>query len=116
MWTVMITEEFDRWLCEQDESTQEKVLAALVMLERAGPSLQRPFVDMLRGSLHPNMKELRIQHKGRPICAFFAFDPARQAIVLCAGDKTGNEKRFYKVMLPIADAQFTQYLMCYFKE
>ena len=27
MWTVMTTEEFDRWLCEQDESTQEKVLA-----------------------------------------------------------------------------------------
>ena len=26
MWTVMTTEEFDRWLCEQDESTQEKVL------------------------------------------------------------------------------------------
>lgn len=71
MWTVMTTEEFDRWLCEQDESTQEKVLAALVMLERAGPSLRRPFVDVLRGSLHPNMKELRIQHKGRPIRAFF---------------------------------------------
>lgn len=70
MWTVMTTEEFDRWLCEQDESTQEKVLAALVMLERAGPSLRRPFVDVLRGSLHPNMKELRIQHKGRPIRAF----------------------------------------------
>lgn len=60
MWTVMTTEEFDRWLCEQDESTQEKVLAALVMLERAGPSLRRPFVDVLKGSLHPNMKELRI--------------------------------------------------------
>lgn len=70
MWTVMTTEEFDRWLCEQDESTQEKVLAALVMLERAGPSLRRPFVDVLKGSLHPNMKELRIQHKGRPIRAF----------------------------------------------
>lgn len=41
MWTVMTTEEFDRWLCEQDESTQEKVLAALVMLERAGPPAPR---------------------------------------------------------------------------
>ncbi|ANJ96902.1 type II toxin-antitoxin system RelE/ParE family toxin [Serratia plymuthica] len=116
MWTVITTEEFDRWFAVQDELTQEKVLAALVLLERSDPNLSRPFVDSLRGSQHPNMKELRVQHKGRPIRAFFAFDSLRQAIVLCAGDKTGNEKRFYKVMLPIADAQFTQHLMCNFKE
>jgi hypothetical protein len=116
MWTVITTEEFDRWFASQDESIQEKVLAAMVMLGRTGPNLSRPFVDSLRGSQHPNMKELRIQHKGRPIRAFFAFDPKRQAIVLCAGDKTGNEKRFYKVMLPIADAQFTQHLMFNFEE
>jgi hypothetical protein len=28
------------------------------------------------------MKELRIQYAGRPVRAFFAFDPVRQAIVL----------------------------------
>lgn len=116
MWTVITTEEFDRWFVSQDDLTQEKVLAALVMLERGGPNLSRPFVDSLKESQHSNMKELRIQHKGRPIRAFFAFDPVRQAIVLCAGDKTGNEKRFYKVMLPIADVQFTQHLMCNFEE
>lgn len=116
MWTVITTEEFDRWFVSQDEATQEKVLAAMVMLERSGPNLSRPFVDSLKGSLYPNMKELRIQHRGRPIRAFFAFDPKRKAIVLCAGDKTGNEKRFYKVMLPIADAQFTQHLMFNFEE
>lgn len=114
MWTVMATEEFDRWLCEQDESTQEKVLAALVMLERAGPSLRRPFVDVLRGASQHERAAYSAQRAADS--RFFSFDPARQAIVLCAGDKTGNEKRFYKVMLPIADAQFTQYLMCYFKE
>ena len=41
------------------------------------------------------MKELRIQYAGRPIRAFFAFDPVRQAIVLCAGDKS-NDKAFYE--------------------
>ena len=58
---------------------------------------------------YPNMKELRIQHKGKPLRAFFAFDPLRQAIVLCAGDKS-NDKQFYERMIKIADAEFTDYL------
>ena len=42
--------------------------------------------------------------------AFYVFDPLRQAVVLCAGDKTGNEKRFYKEMIPVAEAIYTRYL------
>ena len=30
MWTVITTDVFNEWLEQQDESTQEKVLAALV--------------------------------------------------------------------------------------
>ncbi|OLV71818.1 addiction module toxin RelE, partial [Acinetobacter baumannii] len=45
------------------------------------------------------------------IRGFFAFDPERKAIVLCAGDKKGlNEKAFYKEMIKIADEQYEQYL------
>ncbi|MFW1667366.1 type II toxin-antitoxin system RelE/ParE family toxin, partial [Acinetobacter ursingii] len=40
---------------------------------------------------------------------FFAFDPLRQAIVLCIGDK-GGKKRFYKEMLDIADQQYELHL------
>lgn len=57
----------------------------------------------------PNLKELRVRHDGAPIRAFFAFDPVRRAIVLCAGDKTGNE-RFYGRMIPIAEAEFGRFL------
>jgi hypothetical protein len=56
------------------------------------------------------MKELRIQSGGRPLRAFFAFDPERTAIILCAGDKTGNAKRFYKSMIHIADNEFSTHL------
>lgn len=56
------------------------------------------------------MKELRIQSSGQPLRAFFAFDPNRKAVMLCAGNKVGNEKRFYKQMIPIADREFTNYL------
>lgn len=57
------------------------------------------------------MKELRIQYAGSPIRAFIAFDPERRAVVLCAGDKTGlNEKKFYKDMIKLADAEFRNHL------
>ena len=55
------------------------------------------------------MKELRIQYAGRPVRAFFAFDPERQAIVLCAGDKS-NKKYFYGTLIRIADKEFSTHL------
>ena len=109
MWTVSTTDLFNEWLEQQDESTQEKVLAALVVLQQQGPSLGRPLVDTVYDSKFTNMKELRVQHRGKPLRAFFAFDPLRQAIVLCIADK-GGKKRFYKEMLAIADEQYELHL------
>ena len=109
MWTVITTDLFNEWLEQQDESTQEKVLAALVVLQQQGPSLGRPLVDTVYDSKFTNMKELRVQHRGKPLRAFFAFDPLRQAIVLCMGDK-GSKKRFYTEMLAIADQQYELHL------
>jgi hypothetical protein len=38
----------------------------------------------------------------------FAFDPKRQAVLLCAGDKFGvSEERFYKTLIATADKRFT---------
>ena len=109
MWTVITTDLFNVWLEQQDESTQEKVLAALVVLQQQGPSLGRPLVDTVYDSKFTNMKELRVQHRGKPLRAFFSFDPLRQAIVLCIDDK-GGKKRFYKEMLEIADQQYELHL------
>ena len=81
----------------------------LHLLRTNGPLLGRPYGDTVQGSKFRNMKELRVQHLGRPYRAFFAFDPKRQAIVLCAGDKTGD-KRFYEKMIPLADKEFSQHL------
>lgn len=109
MWTVLTTKLFNEWLEKQDEATQEKILAALVVLERQGPNLGRPFVDTVYHSKFTQMKELRIQHRGKPLRAFFAFDPQRQAIVLCIANK-GESKRFYKEMIHIADQQYQLHL------
>jgi len=55
------------------------------------------------------MKELRTQHRGRPVRTFFAFDPRRRAILLIGGDKTGDD-RFYDRMVPLADRLYDEHL------
>ncbi|MEG1226693.1 MAG: type II toxin-antitoxin system RelE/ParE family toxin [Hafnia sp.] len=111
MWQVITTECFEKWFDAQNEALQDEVLASLKILSENGPNLGRPQVDTLKASKYPNMKELRIQFAGNPIRAFFAFDPKRMAIVLCAGDKTGlNEKQFYKDMIKLADAEYRKHL------
>ncbi|ROU10098.1 diaminopimelate decarboxylase [Kluyvera ascorbata] len=110
MWTIKTTDMFDHWFSSLNDTDRASVLAALLVLREKGPGLSRPYADTLRGSRFSNMKELRIQSRGDPIRAFFAFDPTRTGIVLCAGNKVGNEKRFYDEMLPIADREFTNWL------
>lgn len=109
MWTVITRPPFDSWLNEQAEETRLKVLAGLSLLEIHGPALGRPFADTLQNSKFGNLKELRVQCKHQPIRAFFCFDPARKAIVLCAGNKAGD-KRFYKTMIHLAEKEYATYL------
>ncbi len=88
----------------------------MMVLQERGPMLARPYADTVKGSCHCNMKELRIQSRGDSIRAFFAFNPRRHGILLCAGNKTGNDKRFYDEMIPIADREFTAHLQRLKKE
>lgn len=74
-----------------------------------GTKFRSSFSRTVYDSKFTNIKELRVQHRGKPLRAFFAFDPLRQAIVLCIGDK-GGKKRFYKEMLDIADQQYEIHL------
>jgi len=55
------------------------------------------------------MRELRIQHQGRPYRVLFAFDPLRIALLLIGGDKTGDD-RWYQVYVPVADRPYDVYL------
>ncbi len=110
-WEVITRTLFDVWYEKQTDDVQEEIAAYLLIREEIGPQLGRPHVDQVKASEYKNMKELRVQVGGHPFRAFFAFDPERKAIVLCAGDKKGeDEKLFYKRMIKIADAEFTSYL------
>jgi hypothetical protein len=61
------------------------------------------------------MRELRIQHAGRPYRVLYAFDPRRVAILLIGGDKTGND-RWYEQFVPVADRLYDVHLVLLRKE
>ena len=61
------------------------------------------------------MRELCIQHAGRPYRVLYAFDPRWAAILLLGGDKTGQE-RWDEVHVPIADALYGEFLETLKKE
>jgi hypothetical protein len=61
------------------------------------------------------MRELRIQHGGRPYRVLYAFDPRRVAILLIGGDKTGDD-RWYDKYIPLADKIYDAHLEALKKE
>src|SRR5262245_42386705 len=109
MWEVEFTDEFGSWWETLSESEQEAIAVSVEMLRQRGPSLPRPHSDTLKGSRMTNLKELRTQHRGRPIRTLYAFDPRRVALLLIGGDKTGD-KRFYSTMIPLAEKLYAEHL------
>jgi hypothetical protein len=64
----------------------------------------------LKASRHANMKELRFTARGVWRVAF-AFDEARHAVVLVAGNKQGkDQRRFYENLVAVADDRFDDWL------
>jgi len=112
---VEFANEFEAWWNRLDEDEQDSVSRSVKLLIDQGVNLPRPYADTLKGSKFPNMKELRVQHQGRPYRVLYAFDPRRCAILLIGGEKTGNS-RWYREFIPIADAIFTQHLRDIAKE
>ncbi|AZQ76808.1 diaminopimelate decarboxylase [Flaviflexus ciconiae] len=110
MWSVDLKLVSD-WLTGLDQRSQVQVVAAIELLQDVGPQLGRPIVDTVTGSRHKNMKELRPGSSGRSeLRILFAFDPARRAIFLVAGDKSGNWKSWYRKNIPLADDLFDEHL------
>lgn len=108
-WDIEYTDEFEVWWETLTEGAQIDVDTVVGLLQECGPNLPFPYSSGVTGSRHSHMRELRIQHQGRPIRVLYAFDPHRTAILLLGGDKTGNN-RWYKINVPIADRLYDEYL------
>ena len=108
-WEVEYTDEFGEWWETLTEAEQVSVAAGVSLLEGLGPRLPFPHSSGVIGSKHSHMRELRIQHTGRPYRVLYAFDPRRVALLLIGGDKTGND-RWYEEVIPIADRLYEEHL------
>lgn len=110
MWEIEVTETYEKWHCSLSDKQRARVIPTLRLLKTEGPMLCRPYADTVKDSRFSHMKELRIQSHGEPLRIFFAFSPSRSSVLLCAGNKAGDDKRFYEVMIPLADHEYTEYL------
>lgn len=108
-WEVEYTDELGAWWETLTEAEQESIDASVRLLEARGPHLGFPHSSAINGSRHAHLRELRVQHQGRPYRILYAFDPRRSAILLIGGDKTGND-RWYEVFVPLADSLYDVHL------
>ncbi len=103
---VIVMDQFTDWYRSLDEKDADAVEFSVGLLEQFGVTLGAPHSSKVLGT---ELRELRIQAAGRPLRAFYAFDPMRQAVLLTGGDKTGDA-RFYQKMIAEATALWSDYL------
>lgn len=108
-WEVEYTDEFERWWVGLTEDEQDSVAVAVQLLEERGPELRHPHSSGVQTSRHGRLRELRVQHAGRPFRVLYAFDPRRVAILLLGGDKTGDD-RWYEKFVPLADDLYDEHV------
>jgi hypothetical protein len=108
-WEIEVTDEFTAWWKDLTDDERESVRASVTLLEELGPNLPFPHSSGIKSSKHGRMRELRVQHEGRPYRVLYAFDPRRVGILLIGGDKSGD-KQFYEQFVPIADKLYDDHL------
>ncbi len=108
MWRVEYTDQFAEWWDSLTHDCQERVAAAVELLEVHGPALGRPLVGTIQASRLANLKELR--PRGGHIRVLFAFDPRRTAILLLGGDKSGRWHSWYEMAVPVAERLYHEHL------
>jgi hypothetical protein len=113
-WEILLTAEVEAFLdglYESDPASHQLVNQAILILERNGPTEGRPLVDSVTGSKPANMKELRPPSAGRSeIRVLLVFDPWRAAVLLVAGDKSGQWAKWYQAAIPRAERLYDEYL------
>lgn len=108
-WAVESVPEFLAWWTGLDRPAQRALGPSIELVERLGPALEFPHSSQIRGSAVGGMRELRVQHRGRPFRLLYAFDHRRVAVFLVGGDK-GVDARWYPRMIRRADLLFARHL------
>lgn len=112
---VEFSDEFLDWWNELDEDEQDSVASIVKLLEARGVTLGSPHSSSVECSKHTHMRELRIQHHGKPYRVLYAFNPNRVAFLLIGGCKMGNDK-WYDEYVPKADRIYDNHITDISKE
>lgn len=114
-WLLVIHPEVREWLHEIRKA--DRATAALIgqaiqhVIDGLGPDEGRPLVDRIKGSRLHHLKELRPASTGETeVRILFIFDPARQMVLLVAGDKSRNWQGWYEMAIPHAEARYAEHL------
>jgi hypothetical protein len=106
--TVLTTERFEMWLDDQTKQVQMQVTKAIGLLEQKGVTLGAPHSSAILG-VDFALRELRPASGSSPARAFYAFDPDRNAIVLCGGSKNDSGD-MYKTAKKTAENEWKSHL------
>ncbi len=105
---VVVTDEFAGWYAELSDGHRDSVIHSVGLLEQMGTHLPFPHSSDLKGSRYA-LRELRVRAQGSQIRIAYAFDPARNAVLVVAGAKAGDD-RFYRWFIPRAESIWEQYV------
>lgn len=106
---IIVTDEFVEWYGSLSLEEQLSVERYVTMLEDAGATLPFPYSSGIKNSRYSAMRELRVQHAGRPYRVLYAFDPVRNAVLRVGGEKTGDD-RWYATAIKLAEKLWEEYL------
>jgi hypothetical protein len=70
---VIVTADFEAWWDDLGIEEQKSVAVVVAMLEEKCPTLPFPYSSGITGST--KLRELRVQHAGKPYRVLYAFDP-----------------------------------------
>ncbi len=105
---VIVTDEFAGWYADLSDAHRESVIHSVGLLERMGTQLPFPHSSDLKGTRYA-FRELRVKAQRAQIRIAYAFDPARNAVLILGGAKVGDD-RFYRWLIPQAESIWEQYL------
>jgi hypothetical protein len=107
---VIHTDEFAAWFEEQAERLQDDVAVVVGLLEQRGVALGFPHSSALGGTKYA-LRELRITSQRLEVRVAYAFDPARDAVLIIGAIKAGmGTDRFYGELVASAEKIWSQYL------
>jgi hypothetical protein len=103
---IETTEAYKDWYLDLEKREAAAVDRKVKMLQLLGLALPFPHSSDIKGTKYA-FRELRVNNP--PIRVLYAFDPARNAVLIIGGDKSGDN-RFYARIVPQAEKLWLEYL------